>query len=118
MPPSVTREPMLAATDPTVRAFLRNSMVVEVATISAKGRPLVTPLWCATDRGRLYITTGPGSWVGRNVTAHPEVTLLFGGEHGPRTDHVLRLRGTAACHHGLPDWRVLVRIAAKYYVSP
>lgn len=109
---------MLAPGDTAVRAFLRNSMVVEVATLSAKSRPFVTPLWFVVDRGRLYITTGPLSWVGKNVMHHPEVVLLLGGEHGSASDRVLRLRGTATCHRGLPSWRVLVRIAAKYYVSP
>lgn len=116
--PFGTRDPMLAPTDTAVRTFLRRSMVAQVATRSAKGRPFVTPLWFVVDRGVLYITTGPGSWVGRNVMGHPEVMLLFGGERGGRSDRVLRLRGTATCHRGLPAWRVLVRIAAKYYVSP
>ena len=49
---------------------------------------------------------------------HPEVVLMFSGERAGRSDRVLRLRGAAACHRGLPPWRVLVRIAAKYYVSP
>ena len=31
---------------------------------------------------------------------------------------MLRLRGSATCHHGLPSWAVLLRIAAKYYVAP
>jgi hypothetical protein len=109
---------MLAPSDTTVSAFLRDSMVAQVATLSAKGRPFATPLWFVVDRGALYVTTGPGSWAGRNVTANPEVVLLFGGERGAGSDGVLRLRGTATCHHGLPGWRVLLRIAVKYYVSP
>jgi hypothetical protein len=106
---------MLAPTDPALRPFLEDSMVAEVASLSPKGRPFVTPLWFVVDRGLLYVTTGPGSWVGRNVVGHPEVVLLFGGERG---GGLLRLHGTATCHHGLPAWRVLLRIAAKYYLSP
>jgi hypothetical protein len=34
------------------------------------------------------------------------------------SEHVLWLRGTATCYHGLPSWRVLVRVATKYYVAP
>jgi len=49
---------------------------------------------------------------------HPEVALLFGGERGRASDQFLRLRGTATCQRGLPSWRVLLRIAAKYYASP
>jgi hypothetical protein len=104
----------MLATDAAVRAFLRDSMVAEVATLSPKRRPFVTPLWFVVDRGVLYVTTGPGTWAGRNVVEHPEVTLLLGGSE---VDRVLRLRGTATCHGGLPPWRVLLRVAAKYYVS-
>jgi hypothetical protein len=104
--------------DPAVRAFLRRALIVQVATLSAKGRPFMTPLWFVVDRGILYITTGPGTWAGKNVMQHPEVALLFSGEGAGPSDRVLRLRGTATCHHGLPSWRVLLRIAAKYYLSP
>lgn len=111
-------EPLLSPTDATLRAFLRRSLIVQVATLSAKRRPFVTPLWFVLDRGALYITTGPETWAGKNVTQHPEVALLFSDEKVGRSDRVLRLRGTATCHHGLPSWRVLLRVAAKYYVSP
>lgn len=105
-------------TDSAVRAFLRRSMVAQVATRSPKGRPFVTPLWFVVDRGALYITTGPETWAGKNVVHHPEVALLFSGERARRSDAVLRLRGTATCHRGLPSSRVLLRIAVKYYASP
>jgi hypothetical protein len=109
---------MLAPTDPAVRAVLRSAMIAEVATLSAKGRPFLTPLWFVVDREALYITTGPGTWAGRNVVVHPEVMLLFDVGSRAAVNHVLRLRGVATCHHGLPGWRVLARIAAKYYLSP
>jgi hypothetical protein len=109
---------MPSPADPAVRAVLRRSMVVEVATLSPKRRPFVTPLWFVVDRGTLYLTTGPETRAGRNVVGHPEVTLLFHGEPGARGAHVLRLRGRATCHRALPGWRVLLRVAAKYYVAP
>jgi len=105
---------MLSPTDAAVRAFLERSMVVQVATLSPKGRPFVTPLWFVVHDG---VITGPGTWAGKNVTQHPEVSLLFGGEAG-EPDRFLRLRGRAECHHSLPSWGVLLRIAAKYYASP
>ena len=109
---------MPSPSDSEVRAFLRHSMVAQVATRSAKGRPFMTPLWFVADRGTLFIATGAESWTSRNISRHPEVALLFSGERSGRTDRVLRLRGTATCHSGLPSWRVLLRIAAKYYASP
>jgi hypothetical protein len=104
--------------DPMVVAFLQRSMVAQVATRSAKGRPFMTPLWFVVDGGVLYITTGPETRTGKNIIRHPEVVMLLSGERGRKSDQVLRLRGTATCHRGLPGWRVLLRIAAKYYASP
>jgi hypothetical protein len=109
---------MPETTDAAVRSLLRCSMIVQVATRSPKGRPFLTPLWFVSDRGMFYLTTGPATWAGRNVVNDPQVELLFSGERVGSPDRFLRLRGTATCHHGLPPWRVLLRIAAKYYVSP
>ena len=108
---------MLAPTDPAVSAFLADSMVARLATVSAAGRPFVTPIWFVVDAGTLYMTTGQQTRAARNITRNPRVTLLFGGE-GARQDVVLRLQGDASCHAGLPSWRVLARIAVKYYVAP
>jgi hypothetical protein len=104
--------------DPEVRAFLRHSMVALVATRSANERPFMTPLWFVVDRGTLFITTGAESWTGRNVSRHPEIVMLFGGEREGRSGRVLRLRGTATVRRGLPPWRVLLRVVGKYYASP
>jgi hypothetical protein len=103
--------------DPAVSALLDEAMVALVATRSAAGRPFVTPLWFVVDGGALYLTTGLETRAARNIARHPVVTVLLGGERGGR-DALLRLRGTASGHAGLPSWRVLARIAAKYYVAP
>jgi hypothetical protein len=108
---------MPAPTDPAVSVFLDQAMVALLATRSPAGRPFLTPLWFVADGGTLYLTTGRETRAARNVTRHPEVTVLLGGERGGG-DTVLRLRGTATCHAGLPPWRILVRIAVKYYVAP
>jgi pyridoxamine 5'-phosphate oxidase-like protein len=78
----------------------------------------VTPLWFVVDSGVLYVTAGPESRAGRNVARQPEVTLLFRRECATPSTQVLRLRGTATRHYGLPPWRVLVRVAVKYYATP
>ena len=109
---------MLAPSDAAARGFLRRSLVVHLATLSSKRRPFVTPLWFALHRGVLYITTGPETRAGKNIQQHSEVTLLFNGERARRRDQVLRVRGTATCHRGLPPWPALLRIVAKYYLSP
>jgi hypothetical protein len=104
--------------DAEVRAFLQDSMVALVATRSANERPFMTPLWFVADGGTLFITTGAESWTSRNVARHPQMALLFTGETLGRSDRILRLRGTATFRPGLPPWRVLLRIAAKYHASP
>ena len=40
---------MLSPTEAGVRRFLRRSMVVQLATRSASGRPFVTPIWFVQD---------------------------------------------------------------------
>jgi hypothetical protein len=109
---------MPSPADAVVRAVLRQSMVVEIATRSPKGRPFVTPLWFVVDGGVLYLTTGPETRAATNLVQHPEVTLLFNGPRERRPEGVLRIKGAATRHHGLPSWRVLLRVAAKYYVAP
>ena len=104
---------MLPPSAPVVVDFLRGSMVALVATVSAKGRPFMTPLWFVVDKGTLYLTTGTATWTARNVARQPEVALLLTGEGLTRPGEALRLRGTATVQPGLPPWRVLLRIAAK-----
>ena len=96
--------------------FVDDSMVALVATVSPAGRPFVTPLWFVVDGGVLYMTTGHETRAARNVAQNPNVTLLFGGE--AVRPGALQLRGTASRHRGLPPWRVLARIALKYYLAP
>ena len=107
----------LAPTDPKVAAILADSMVALLATRSRAGRPFVTPIWFVVDGGVLYMTTGLETRAARNIVRHPEVTVLLGGEP-PHGRTALRLRGTATRHAGLPSWRVLARIAYKFYLSP
>lgn len=109
---------MLPPSDAVVVDFLRGSMVALFATVSATGRPFVTPLWFVVDGGALYFTTGTATWAARNVARQSEVALLLTGEGLARPGEALRLRGTATIQSGLPPWRVLLRIAAKYYAAP
>ena len=71
---------MLPPSAPVVVDFLHGSMVALVATVSATGRPFVTPLWFVVDGGTLYLTTGTATWAARNVARQPEVALLLTGE--------------------------------------
>jgi hypothetical protein len=107
---------MLAPMDEDVRRLLRRSLIVHFATRSRSGKPFATPLWFVADGGVFYITTGPASRAGRNVTHHGEVALLFRDELSPAT--FVRMTGVASVHRGLLPWRVLFRLAVKYYLAP
>lgn len=54
----------------------------------------------------------------RNAAANPEVVILLDGEALGRSEYVLRVRGQARVHTGFPTWRVLARLALKYYLAP
>ncbi len=101
-----------------VESFLAHSMVAQVATLSPKGRPFVTPLWFVVDGGRLYMTTGRDARAARNVVQHSEAVLLFTGEQLGAAGRVLRMRGTVSVHAGFPRLRILLRFARKYYLTP
>lgn len=109
---------MLPPDAPVVQEFLRDSLVAHVASRSAAGRPFVTPLWFTPHGGELWVTTGLGTRLGKNVAHQPELTLLLWGEARRRPGELLRLRARATRHAGLPPWPVLLRIAARYYLAP
>jgi hypothetical protein len=99
-----------------VRHVLRRSRITQVATVSPRNRPFMTPLWFVEHHGLLYITTGPGTRAGRNIAVHPQITLLF--QDVADEPRVLRVRGLASCRPGLPPWPALWRIIRKYYLPP
>ena len=101
-----------------VESFLALTMVAQVATLSQKGRPFVTPLWFVVHAGRLYMATGRDTRAVRNIGHHPETVLLFTGARGGTAGGVLRMHGTASVHQGMPPLRILLRIARKYYLAP
>jgi predicted pyridoxine 5'-phosphate oxidase superfamily flavin-nucleotide-binding protein len=109
---------VLPPSDPVVRAFVAGSMVAHLATVSRAGRPFLTPLWFVADGGTLYLTTGLATRAATNLAHTPDVALLLVGEHLARAGDTLRLRGTATRQGGLPPLRILLRIAAKYYIAP
>ncbi len=105
--------------DPEVREFLARSMVLRMASVSAKGRPIVRCLWFVCQRGRIHTFTAEVTPTGRSISVHPDVILLFDGERGPRSPRVLRVRGRAAYRResGVVA-RALLGIARKYFLTP
>jgi hypothetical protein len=104
--------------DPLVTHVMRNSFVMRLATMSAAGHTSITPLWFVIDGGRLIAGTAASTVAVRNVRVDPRVTVLLDGERSGRSDLVLRLRGVAEAHEGMPPRSAIVRLATKYYLSP
>ena len=105
--------------DPKVREFLARSMVLRMASLSPKGQPIVRCLWFVCQRGRIYTFTGEMTPTGRSISVHPDVTLLFDGERGPRSSRLLRVSGHAVYRResGIMA-RVLLGLARKYFLTP
>jgi uncharacterized pyridoxamine 5'-phosphate oxidase family protein len=104
--------------DPEIREFLARSMIVRMASLSPKGQPIIRCLWFVCRQGRIYTFTAENTPTGRGICVHPDVSLLFDGERGPRSSRVLRVRGRAVYRRerGLVA-RVLLRIARKYFLA-
>jgi hypothetical protein len=93
-------------------------MVAQVATLSEKEVPALIPLWFVCDGGHLYIGTGRATLSVRNINAHSRVVLMLYAERHGKQNRVLRITGTATCHYKVPSWRIILRLAIKYYLSP
>ncbi len=103
--------------DPEVQDFLACSMVARVATVSARGRPHLTPLSFVCDGERIYMITASTVLAPRNVAAHSSVVLLFDAERAPRPDRVLRISGQATLRTDRAARRIMMRRGApKYYL--
>jgi len=104
--------------DPIVLGFIRHSFVARVATRSRSGLPGLTPLWFVVEGGSFFMGTSKAALAVRNAAANPEVAILLDGEAAGRSEYVLRVGGRARVHAGFPTWRVLARLALKYYLAP
>lgn len=104
--------------DPIVGHYLTHSLVMRLATLSAGGAASITPIWFVMANGTLVATTAASTVAARNMAADPRVSVLLDGEAAGRSDYLLRLRGTAEVHDGLPPVRALARLARKYYLAP
>ena len=93
-------------------------MVAQLATLSDKEVPALIPLWFVCDGGHLYMGTGRATLSVRNIIAHSRVVLMLHAERQGKQNRVLRIIGTATCHYNVPPWRIILRLAVKYYLSP
>lgn len=105
--------------DPDIQAFLADSMIARVATISARGTPQLMPLYFVRLGGKLYMNNATTSPTVRNIMANPRVVLLFEAERGRRHDRCLRVTGAASFRQDASIMRrASIRAALKYQFSP
>lgn len=101
------------------RRFLDSALTVRVATLSARGMPLVTPLWFGREGDTIYLGTRASAPHSRNMLANPSVTLLAGDRWGHRTKRVLRLKGTADVRgFDAMTWHRKASLAWRYFLRP
>lgn len=99
--------------------FVEGALTVRLCTLSAKGVPLITPLWFGRDGDVIYLGTRRDAFHSRHIARDPRVVLLFSDRRGRRTRRVLRVTGTAALEpkESLTRRRWL-RMAVRYYLPP
>lgn len=110
----------MAPDAPEVQAFLRRSMNVRVATLSAKGIPHLTALRFVIAGARLYVMTGAAAPVARHIAARPDVVLLFDAEQRGPGGCALRIAARAVALPGDDPRRNAYtrRAARKYFLRP
>jgi nitroimidazol reductase NimA-like FMN-containing flavoprotein (pyridoxamine 5'-phosphate oxidase superfamily) len=102
-----------------MRNFVDRTLTVRLATVSAKGTPMVTPLWYARDGDVIYMGTRRGSIHARHMTENPRVVMLFGDRNVRRTKRVLKVIGTArVCEYETMSSARKARLAWRYFFQP
>ncbi len=109
----------MRADDPAVLAFLRQSMVVRIATLSRNARPSITPIYFVCVNGHIWIGTSDWTLAARDARADSRVSLLFNIEQSPRDHRILRITGRATVRTDLEAQRTYNRrVAGKYVLTP
>ncbi|HET9476259.1 MAG TPA: PPOX class F420-dependent oxidoreductase [Dehalococcoidia bacterium] len=92
--------------------FLRGRRVGVLATISADGTPVLTPIWYLYRRGLLLVRTGKESVKARNIQRDPRVTVCVQDERPPYAS--VTVYGRAAIG---PDRGGLIVEIARHYLG-
>jgi PPOX class probable F420-dependent enzyme len=70
-----SRREQIQMTNEEIRAFLKEQMVMQCATVGPRGRPHLVPLWFVTDGPELIGWTYAKSQKARNLDRDPRATL-------------------------------------------
>ena len=98
--------------DPRVRDALRKAMIARIATVSARGAPLIMPLYFVVLDGCMYMNTTATSPTVRDIAVNPDVLVLLEGRDGA----IVRVRGTARYLRDASTVQRMKRAAIPKYV--
>ncbi len=102
-------------TQAQIEEFLKAPRHAIVGTRAADGSPQLSPVWYVWDKGKMYISIGPGSAKYRNLKRDPRVAVCVDG--GFRDYRAVIIYGTAdIIESGQPgehEWRL--RIIRQYH---
>lgn len=112
-------EPALGSDPPLSRAQEEQGDILRIATLSAAGRPHITPIWYAHRDARYFAQTAQGALLVRNCTACPTVAAVITHRNSapgaPVTYIMGRARFSRARRDTLP---ARLAIGGYYFASP
>lgn len=107
---------MATALSPEIRALVDRPNFAHLATLTAEGAPLSTPVWVGRDGDRLLVCTSEGSLKARNARRDPRVALSIVDHDNPYEE--VQLRGRVVERRPDPDLTIMDPISHKYTGKP
>lgn len=101
------------AVTPEVEAFLRETRVAVIATVSPDGAPVAAPIWYLWDEGGPVLFTSRKTRKWRNLLADPRVTLCIDHREPPYAAVMIEGRVEEVAGRSLHD--DVLRMAVAYY---
>ena len=94
---------MSQALTENAKRLLREPVLAHIATIDAKGRPNISPVWVDVDGDDVVFNTAEGRVKAINLRANPNVAVSIGDPLDPH--RVIALRGTVTemTHEGADE---------------
>jgi PPOX class probable F420-dependent enzyme len=104
-------------TDDERRAFLmQGTRTGKLATVTASGRPHVTPIWFVLDGDDVIFTTHETSVKGRSILSDPRVALAVDDQEPPYS--FVSIQGTASASRDLAELVVWATKIGGRYMGP
>lgn len=87
----------------THKDLLERAIVVGLITVMPDGQPQASPVWFNYDGSHILINTARGRQKDRNLTARPQVTLLFIDPESPYRYMEIRGKVDSSTEEGAVD---------------